>query len=347
MSEHLPHAANENDDAKIVEAAFTAALSRPENPINNAHKDALAAEEYLNEYLESVDPEEDSAEISETIADVVNELDRTCGHMGDEIVVTGLIKMRTLDHRQVDADTKSITKDVYEDVWTPVERRVATSLGYFAQKSDVEGKLANIYHGAETKIESIFYSSTFGSVYTSKRLFIPIDGTADAELQYAPRSTNFELLDYYLGEEMMYQIDDALHNKESLNDTLHSLGKIDLKKAAAISVDPDVRFALIDYVNHTLDLKQEIPYEISGASFVDYDDDEGNPVFCRLNPKIAMTGHLDGIGIDLESNRFRLVASMPFSDDTVQNVSYRITPRLSVQRHKSFVFSTTAKLRIQ
>lgn len=347
MSETLPPLDSESNDEKNVEAALAAALAQPTNPIDEAHKEALAAEDFLNEYFESLGDDEDVDDMSETVAEIISTLDSKCNHMYANVVVTGLVRSRSLDHRQIDDDSKTIPKEAVIEEWVPVDRRVATSLGYFAlYDSDSERKVS-IYHGVRTEKVPIVQSAELGGIYKSSQLYLPVNGSASAELQFPPKEINYELLDHYLSDDLMYNIDAALYQTESLTDSIRSLGKINLKKAISLFVDEDVRLSLNEYVNRALDIKNEILYEISGATFVEYEDDEGDTVTCRVNPKVPVVGNINGVGVDVDSGRFRLVASMPFNDDSLQYVSYRINSKIVVKRMPAFTFSTASKLHVQ
>jgi len=348
MSEILPPQDNSDNDLKDVEAALTAALARPHNPIEDAHLEARIAEDFLNEYFESMEEgEEDSDEVSSTVAETISRLDQHCNHMNASVIVTGLVKSRSLNHRFVEDDPKSISKEALVEEWTPVEQRVATSLGYYALYNPDNDRKFSIYHGVLTQIEPIVRTTEAGGIYKTSQLYLPIDGSASAELQFPPKQVNYELLDHYLSDELMYSIDEALYNAESLTESIRGLGKINMKKAIALFVDDDVRESLNEYVNRALDIKKEILYEISGANYVEYEDDDGNTMTYRVDPKVSIVGHINGIGVDVDSGRFRLVASMPFDDDSTQYVSYRINSRMNIKRMPAFTFNTTSKLRVQ
>lgn len=350
MSEILPPQDNsDNDiDAKNVEAALAAALAKPHNPIEDAHQEARIAEDFLNEYFESMEAgEEDSDEVSGTVAETISRLDQHCNHMNADVIVTGLVKSRSLNHRLIEDDPKSISKEALVEEWTPVEQRIATSLGYYALYDPESDRKFSIYHGVLTQIEPIVRTTEAGGIYKTSQLYLPIDGSASAELQFPPKEINYELLDHYLSDDLMYNIDEALYNSESLTESIRNLGKINMKKAIALFVDDDVRDSLNEYVNRALDIKKEILYEISGATYVEYEDDDGDTLTYRVNPKVPTVGRINGVGVDVDSGRFRLVASMPFDDDSTQYVSYRINSRLNIKRMPAFTFNTTAKLRVQ
>lgn len=348
MSELLPPQDSSDSDAKNIEAALAAALAKPHNPIDEAHLEAQAAEDFLNEYFNNIqEGEEDSDEVSSMVTETISRLDQHCNHMNADIVVTGLVKSRSLNHRLIEDDPKSISKDALIEAWTPVEQRVATSLGYYALYNPDNNRKFSIYHGVRTQIEPIVQTTEAGGIYKTSQLYLPVDGSASAELQFPPKEVNYELLEHYLSDDLMYAIDEALYNTESLTESIRNLGKINMKKALALFVDDDVRYSLNEYVNRALDIKKEIPYEISGAIFIEYENDDGNTMTYRMNPKASVIGYIDGVGVDVDSKRFRLVALMPFSNDSAQYVSYRINSQLNVKRMPAFSFSTTSKLRVQ
>lgn len=354
MSETLPQVDSEsNDDNKQVEAALAAALSGQSNPIDDAHRQAVIAEDFLNGYFDEMSAEDeeeaDVDDMADVIVQTISELNDNCNHMHADVVVTGLVRSRSLDHRFIDEEDEStiVPKEALIDEWIPVDRRIATSLGYFALRIHDGDKRIGVYHGVRTQAEAIIQSREAGGIYKTSHLYLPVDGSASAELQFPTREVNYDLLYHYLGEDFMYDIDTALYQSQSLAESIQRLGKMNLKKAIPLFVDNDVRYSLNDYVNNALDIKQEILYEISGASFVQYEDDDGNDVTCRLNKNIPMVGHVNGIGVDVDAKRFRLVAAMPFNDDSIQYVSYHINSQFTVKRLPAFSVSTTAKLRVQ
>lgn len=232
------------------------------------------------------------------------------------------------------------------ETWQPVEDFIATSMGYFALSDGRNGNRINIYHGAKSPAKRIAYNLSYGEVYKGGRVFVPLDGTAQVELKNAPQTINHELVQYYIGQDYLERIDEALYNAESLSESIQALGRINLQKCMALKIDVDVQRSLINYVNSILDIQQNPLYEISGASFIEYAHSEEHQEVYRVNPRAAVIGNIVGIGIDEDAGRFRLVATVPFGDNLTHTIAYRINKKLTVRKMPAYNLSTTARLTV-
>lgn len=330
-----------------AEAVFAAVLSRPDF-FKEAHTEAQIAETEANEYIQSLGDDPEPKDIRNYLMTVTNELDKNCNHVNQEILVSGRVKLRNLNHQLVEVGSEEISRDAIEDSWEPVSDRVATSLGYYALWNDHEYEKIKIYHGASTELERVAYDLRYGAVYRAGRIFIPVDGSAHVEPAYALVQPNWDLLDYYIDAPLMSRIDQALE-KETLTDAVVGLGKINLATSNVISnhekIDPEILSTLLDYVNEWLELPQEIPYRVTGATTIEVQNDEGEWKRHRIDANAAMIGMINSVDIDTDRGRFRLITSMPFDDGTSRPVRYWIGKNLTINDLP--IFSLDSKLTIK
>lgn len=329
-----------------MELAIEAALTRP-NPIDQAHAKAYAAERFLNDFYEEFEDEDDQEALDELLEDTIEELTDECGHMDAEILVTGLVKVRKLDHKLADANGGDIPRDAKIETWKPIEEQSARSLGYIALRDDHNGTPYSIYHIAQTDRTRIAFSPEFGEIFESGRLLIPVDGTARAEFASGFAVINYPLMEKYSGK-LLKRIDAIIANAESLTDSIQRLGKLDLSKYPEVAVDEDIRFSIINHVNYELDIQSNLLYEISGGHNVErHDVDKERDVADRLYRNSSIVGKILGLDINERTNKFVLAAAVPFDDNSVQKMTYKINPKLAVRQLPTFSVSSSTRLQIK
>lgn len=321
------------------EAAVAAALHRS-NPLDEAHARAEDLEEFVNEHF---DEEADEGTVLAYVNKELNELDKKCGHMHKPIIVNGLVKVRSINHSMLEAGLAQIQRESLEDTWKPVEDYLATSLGYFALWDGRNGNGVSIYHGARTQSEKIVSDNRMGEIFKTGRLFIPVDGSAQAVLANAPREINHEYMRYYIDSALMARIDEAIIGSESLSESVQKLGRISLKKARALQ-DVSLRESLVDYINGTLGIMKEAIYEISGANQIYYFDQDDNAMKSSIRPTKVMYGHIAGISIDPKIGRFRLVMKVPFEDNSVKLIVYRMSSTLNINKLPTFAHASKSRI---
>jgi hypothetical protein len=322
-----------------AEAAFAEALSRP-NPILVFHKNAHEWQIQMNGYAKNSD--EPISEIVKSITSITDTLDKECGHMEKEIIISGRYKKRSINPNEITIG-EAVDESLVDETWETGQEIHARSLGYFAYVSserDVE-----IYHGASSEPEILARDVHYGAVHRYSRYLVPVDGTTHVELAEPMEEANLRLLRYYVPEELLATIDHAV-DEGNMTSALRELGKIDLKKYNAVILDEDVRFALAEYVNFELDLDKQdnLDYQISGAQSVYVRNSKRKWTRQSINPNVLMTGSIKGIRIDSKNGRFRLSTRMPFHDNTNKDVLYQINDRLTVNELPSFTMGNQLRI---
>lgn len=312
-----------------LEEAFSVALSRP-NPFLRSYEMALEAEDDLNECLEDVDLTSDEAQ--DYIDDITEELNDECNLIDADIEVSGTIKLRTINHRLVNKG-EPIPESAATDKWEYVTNHKANSLGFIALLDGNIDRPATIYHAARSEeLNVIAFDPRYGSVYTRDRIFIPVDGSAHVELT-GPQEPKWELLDYYIDHDLLDTIECAVE-QDDLTDSIQFLGGIDLSHCNAImdkKADPEIRRALIDYINHGLGIndRNNIIYQISGGGSVFVKDSSDKWTIQNIDDNNVFFGTVESVVVDQKSGKFHLLAKLPFKDNSRKHVIFQLHSGLS------------------
>lgn len=323
-----------------LEEAFSTALSRP-NPFFEATKKALEAEDDLNECLEDIDLTSD--EVDACIEDITEELNEECEHLDEDIEISGNIKRRIINHRLIQRG-EPIPESAVTNSRENVTNLKARSLGYTALLDGTLERPAKIYHVARSNdLDVIAFDARFGAVYLRDRLLIPIDGSAHVELS-GKTEPNWGLLDYYIEDELLEKID-SIYDYDNLSASLQALGKINLNPFKTIvesKSDPEIRRALVDYVNHGLEItyKNNVIYQISGANTVFIKDVKEKWITQNLPASSVMFGSIESVVIDQKVGKFHLLTRMPFEDNSRRLVIYKLSDKLSLTELPTFAHPT-------
>lgn len=328
-----------------LEAAFSVALSRPDAFFTKAHELALEAEDDLNECLEDIDLTSD--EVQACIEDITEELNENCDHIDLDIEVSGRIKRRIINHRLINKGD-AVPESAVNVSWENFFNHKARSLGYTALLDGTIDRPARIYHSARSEnLEVIAFDSQFGAVYARDRLLIPIDGSVHIELS-GQMEPNWDLLDYYVDDSLLEEID-TVFEYDNLSASVQALGKIDLHNYQTITEsksDPEIRRALVDYVNHGLEItyKNNVLYQIGGAGTVYVKDAKEKWRTHNLGPSTVMFGSIESVVLDQKTGKFHLLTRMPFQDKSKRLVIYKLEEKLSLIELPTFDTRTADKI---
>lgn len=176
-------------------------------------------------------------------------------------------------------------------------------------------------------------------MYLRDRIFIPIDSSVHVELS-GQNEPNWDLLDFYIDDVLMEKVDVALEC-DDLSASLQQLGKINLNQYKSLmdkKTDPEIRRALVDYINHGLDIKYKtnILFQISGARSVFIKDSSDKWITRQVDPLSVMFGNIDSIVIDQKVGKFHALARVPFEDNTRRHVIYQLGGKLAFTELPSF-----------
>lgn len=330
----MPESMRPSDDE--LEEAFSVALSRPD-PFQKAHLTAIEAENDLNECL--IDIDLTSHEAQACIDDITEELNDDCDHIDLDIEIFGNIKRRIINHRLVKTG-EPVPESAVENSWKTVFNHKARSLGYTALLDGTQDRPATMYHIARSDaLDLVTFDSRYGAVYLRDRLFIPIDGSVHVELS-GQTEPNWDLLDYYVDDTLFEKIDNVFEY-DDLSASLQALGKINLSRHKTIvekKSDPEIRRALVDYVNNGLEIKYKnnIIYQISGSRSAYIKDGKEKWAIQNLNPSHIMFGSIESVVVDQKLGKFHLLTRMPFEDNTKRLVIYPLSSKLSLTELPTF-----------
>jgi hypothetical protein len=323
-----------------LEEAFSVALSRP-NTFLSSYETALEAEDDLNECLEDVDLT--SEEAQECMDEITEELNDEFDYVDASLEVSGMIKQRTINHRLVMKGVP-IPESAAIDSWANVTNHKVTSLGFIALLDGKADRPATIYHAScSDGLHTVAFDSRYGAVYIKDRIFIPIDGSVHVELS-GPEEPKWELLDYYLSDDLLDSIDSTFE-QVNLTDSLHHLHSIDLSQSTSImdrKADPEIRRALVDYINHGLGIndRNNIIYQIIGGQAVFVKDPSEKWEIQNLDGSSIFFGTVESVVVDQKSGKFHLLAKLPFDDNSKKHVIFQLhngfqlieLPSLSLKR---------------
>lgn len=333
--------------ASPEEAAIAAALSRP-NPLPEAHAHARDCQDELNAFIES---SIDTDAIRENTEKLITELDDKWGYVRKNIRIIGnSVRRRSFDYQQVNNDQRekeergflSIPESALVEERKAVDE-VAMSLGYFALREGIDDSRVVLYHVAKTPTKLTAYNPLYGEMHLSERILIPIDGSVHVELADTDGADRFDLVEAYMGAAFVNDVHNAIHDSESLTDAVRAIGKIDLAPYEYVLNNDKVALSnhMMTYVNEHLkqqlkeaqsvDFEKVSIYEFSGASHIRYYDSEKSKyVSSKINKNRTYMGDIASFVLDIDAQRFGLVALMDFEDGTRRRVIYTINDDLIV-----------------
>lgn len=298
------------------------------NTVEDSHKRALGHQAILRELY----PYTDFDEMNSLMGQAIKELDEQSGHMNTPVIVSGKVRVRSVDPKGIDIKERTLDPSAIEDVDAIVEDSTVLSLGYTIERRN---DTIEISHLASSGQEQILESTLAGDAYRTSRIFIPIDGSAYAELaQPETVSPRIKLLETFT-EDLIDDIDIAILNGESLSESLQSLGQVDLSDALKNIEDTSIFTSLVDYINSIMPVSRNIPYKVSGVESISIQLSDESYGRADTNKTMAITGNLQGIIIDEDSQRFELAGIMPFSDDTLRVVTFPLSETIQVKQHDS------------
>lgn len=350
------------------EAAFAAELSR-RNDFTESFAKAKELEHTINEFARThFDTDEIQDFNSNLIAD---RLDPQYGHVREQVTITGWVHMMTFDHQHVNLVPASeleasnkLTSDIpteasnKEKVWREKKKEnekdheVVHSLGFFALKRgyiegleddpSIEDNPYAIYLVAKAPLTRVAYHDIYGEMHTSHRYIIPIDGSVDVQLAQQQTAPNPDLLDIYLGKEILDTIGSTITNAETLTDALQALGQIDLssfnyvfdnEKTDGDDVMAALTFLIRDEIKESLgvDYRRLGLYQFGGVENIKYFDKiENTFIPTKIDRNMIYTGDIHSVGIDPKKGRFVLMTAMDFDDGTRRHVIYPMDEKLVV-----------------
>lgn len=306
----------------FAEALFDAYDKK--NIVEEAHKRALGYQALLRDLYHFTDTDE----MNELMLQATKELDELSGHMNQPVAVTGNVKVRSLDLRGIDTEAQTIDPEAIREKQVYVEKSTLQSLGYLIERTPDN---ISVSHLAGSGLEHTLSSPAYGDIYSTQRIYIPIDGTAYVELIDDEDDDELPLQRLEVcAQELVSDIDVAVLNAENLSDALRGLGSIDLSRYKNEIDDDDISTALVKYVNSILGTNGTLLYAIHGVESVSVKIDEYTYGVGSLDASVPAIGGIEGLVIDEQTNQFALLAEIPFSDNTRRTVVYELTPTITV-----------------
>ncbi len=316
-----------NSDETFLDAYATT------NTVEEGHKRALGYQAILRDLY----PYTDFEEMNDLMGQAIKELDEQSGHMNVPVIVSGKVRVRSVDPRGINIDEKTLDPSAIEDVTAIVEDSEVLSLGYTIERRN---DTIEVSHLASAKQEQILESTLAGDIYRTRGIFIPVDGSAYAELaQPETVEPKIKLLEAFTAD-LIDDIEVAILNGESLSESLQGLGEVDLSDVLGSIEDTSIFTSLVDYVNSIMPVSRTIPYEVSGVESISVQLGDDSYARAETSKTMAITGNLQGIIIDEDSNRFELAGVMPFSDDVLRVVTFPLSETIQIKQH-DFLHITT------
>lgn len=301
------------------------------NQIANDHKEAIALQKLYDEF------EGTEEERNEFLQQGITILDQRCSHIEKMVKVSGKVMLHELDYLNinyaeefVDTPNPRLSSKIFEEY-------TAQSMGYAALKNPENENRYIIYHVAVSPFEPIADITNIGTILRNKHMFIPVDGSTMVEFTEETTEPHTELLRYYIGD-LLDKIDYATLNQDSMTGLIQQLSEINLDQWKNQLTDVDTAIELIKYLNKALGFKNAIPHQISGMDEIMIIT-EGAETRCKVPPEARITCHVNGFSIideNGESPQLSLSMNMPFSDNTVRDVTIPLSPILQLEEHDSF-----------
>ena len=211
----------------------------------------------------------------------------------------------------------------------------ALSHGYVAQYVPHTDSFT-FYQVVSTQFYSIDVQEHGANVTQSGLAYVPIDTTAYVQLatDVLREIPNSSLLDVYTPD-IIDAVDEVLQesttNPSDLSSALQRLSKLDLEGLCDGIFSEhyrEIRHHLGAYVSTLLDYKTMSPYFITHPTEA-YITDEPEPIPIHEHTP-CVPGYLVGIIADKAFRSFAVELAMPFSDDTIHGVRYRLNPSIEL-----------------
>lgn len=270
----------------------------------------------------------------------IEELDADLEPLYGKIIVTGNSEIKSVDlkglvrqENPVDFSVEYII-DPYgldsEKVF--LDNEPLQSLGYTI---DVNDGLVVVSHLAKTAPATIISSAKYGDIAQTKRVYIPVDGTAFIEPEKDSSEVDVETLAGELPE-LLSDIDVAILNSEDMGEIFRNLSKINLKPYTVLNSNRELAQDLGKYINKCIGISRTTLFSVTGADTIRIQGENGEFIMGEIDPSLTMTGHIIGTGVDYSVDQFTMIAHMPFSNEQLRPVIYRINESMQIKEHPIF-----------
>jgi hypothetical protein len=324
----LPTTVSTADQSPVQEIVD---LTFPPLGMDRAHAKAQEYEDYLNEIINSSE-EVDTEGSNALIAQVIDELDATCGHMHEKIVVNGPAFYRAIDVTTIrrDDDNAQIATEIETEV--TAKDITAMSLGYKALFGVIGNARAVVLrHVASMDPSLVVQTESHGSVYQSGYLDIPVDGRADAQLVTEDKAPNVELLQACVPD-LLEEIDIALLNESDISKQLRSLSRIKFNENPVFAdrAGEVIREEIVGYINSLMQDSFDAIYYIAGSQDIIVPTEEG--LYEATLKKFRSIGVVNEVAFSPVNgdNRITLSVNVPFVKKGLNKMFYVLNPRITL-----------------
>jgi|GEM_PF-3512903 len=240
----------------------------PETKIQKAYKQATLYQEILDNF------EGSAKELAAKGKELANKLNEICDHVGQDIIVNGLVTRVGIDLRSMSSNKANLKP---EKNWDAKNVR-AKSLGYAALTAtnpQTKKPTARLYHVAKTEPLEVIANDAYGNIYQQFRLHLDPRHIGNAELVNEVFPPNDEWLrdeEKGLGNNFMTELDEILNKESTLREKLRDISKIDFASQERLrsKAYTDLKDELAYYISEKLNIQKGSLYFISGAKKVYY-----------------------------------------------------------------------------
>ena len=290
--------------------------------IDKAHQKAREYEEILTEAASFLSP----YDFSVFEADTLNDLNESCHHIDERVLVTGIVQFTGID----------ITKGIDEageaaevNVRVQTTDVTARSLGYTSLRiTSDQGHRIAIMHKAHMDPAPTMQTET-ATIYQSGHLTIPVDGSADVQLEHEPMPPHLDLLQTYIPD-IVEDIDVALFNTDDLTKQLRNLSRIHFTDNDILTGKggAELKQEIANYINSQLDLELLGLCYVAGTKDVIVPTDTSY-IQARLE-KFRTAGIPQRVQFSPIDNQLVLVMDVPFHKRGLQAIMYILNSRITV-----------------
>lgn len=271
-------------------------------------------------------------------SNAVRALDRECGHMNTDMVVTGQVLFHKYPLRYLDPSQRLANPEQLQEDLRYVENLAVRSLGYIVRKktSDPDEK-PTIEHAIIRPAQEICSIPAVGIYQLAERGVIDIHDTAVAVCAADLTEPHMPALQYYVGE-LLGDIETAVHHSDDPSASLRNLSKVDFAKWQQPLADDQISADLENYLNKVIPFKKNIPHRVAGMRDICVVTDQDYKTY-QLPAGKRPFGSVDGIRLlyNGEGNKSPFLSMQSvFSDSQTRQILIPLSNRLYVTELDSF-----------